>query len=60
MRDKNLRSGDLHEELGIFLPTPVALVAPVPRQEDVGRVAVTVQPTTPKTGSAVGASQADD
>ena len=36
MRDRNLRSGDLHEELGIFLLKGVALVAPVPRQEDVG------------------------
>jgi hypothetical protein len=36
MRDKHLRSGDLHEELGIFLLKAVALVAPVPRQEDVG------------------------
>ncbi len=36
MRDRNLRSGDLHEELGIFLLRAVALVAPVPRQEDVG------------------------
>lgn len=36
MRDRNLRSGDLHEELGIFLLKSVALVAPVPRQEDVG------------------------
>ncbi len=36
MRDRNLRSGDLHEELGIFLLKTVALVAPVPRQEDVG------------------------
>lgn len=35
-RDKNLRSGDLHEDLGIFLLKAVALVAPVPRQEDVG------------------------
>ena len=35
-RDRNLRSGDLHEELGIFLLKAVALVAPVPRQEDVG------------------------
>lgn len=35
-RDKNLRSGDLHEELGIFLLKAIALVAPVPRQEDVG------------------------
>ena len=36
IRDRNLRSGDLHEELGIFLLRSVALVAPVPRQEDVG------------------------
>lgn len=36
IRDRNLRSGDLHEELGIFLLKAVALVAPVPRQEDVG------------------------
>lgn len=36
MRDKNLRSGDLHEDLGIHLLKSVALVAPVPRQEDVG------------------------
>lgn len=36
MRDRNLRSGDLHEELGLFLLKAVALVAPVPRQEDVG------------------------
>jgi hypothetical protein len=36
MRDRNLRSGDLHEELGIFLLKAIALVAPVPRQEDVG------------------------
>jgi hypothetical protein len=35
-RDRNLRSGDLHEELGILLLKFVALVAPVPRQEDVG------------------------
>jgi hypothetical protein len=36
VRDRNLRSGDLHEELGIFLLRSVALVAAVPRQEDVG------------------------
>jgi hypothetical protein len=36
IRDRNLRSGDLHEELGIFLLKAVALVAAVPRQEDVG------------------------
>jgi hypothetical protein len=36
VRDRNLRSGDLHEELGIFLLRCVALVAPVPRQDDVG------------------------
>ncbi|MDX1963935.1 MAG: hypothetical protein SFX18_12335 [Pirellulales bacterium] len=35
-RDKNLRSGDLHEELGILLLKGIAVVAPVPRQEDVG------------------------
>jgi hypothetical protein len=35
-RDRNLRSGDLHEELGLFLLRSIALVAPVPRQEDVG------------------------
>src|SRR5208282_3293121 len=36
VRDRNLRSGDLHEELGLLLLRMVALVAPVPRQEDVG------------------------
>jgi hypothetical protein len=36
MRDRNLRSGDLHEELGILLLKTVAFVAPVPRPEDVG------------------------
>src|SRR5262245_52054328 len=36
MRDRNLRSGDLHEELGILLLKAAALVAPVPRPEDVG------------------------
>lgn len=36
VRDGNLRSGDLHEELGILLLKTIALVAPVPRQEDVG------------------------
>ena len=36
IRDRNLRSGDLHEELGIFLLKAIALVAPVPRPEDVG------------------------
>ncbi|MHB8156120.1 MAG: hypothetical protein ACYDEQ_01790 [Desulfocucumaceae bacterium] len=36
MRDKNLRSGDLHEDLGIYLLKQIALVAPIPRQEDVG------------------------
>jgi hypothetical protein len=36
VRDRNLRSGDLQEELGIFLLKAVALVAPVPRPEDVG------------------------
>lgn len=36
MQDRNLRSAYLHEELGIFLLRAVALVAPVPRPEDVG------------------------
>ncbi len=36
VRDRNLRSGDLHEELGLVLLRAVALVAPVPRPEDVG------------------------
>ncbi len=36
LRDRNLRSGDLHEELGIFLLKTIALVVPVPRPEDVG------------------------
>lgn len=35
-RDKNLRSGDLHEDLGLFMLKAIALVAPVPRTEDVG------------------------
>jgi len=32
----NLRSGDLSEELGIYLLKPYSLIAPVPRTEDVG------------------------
>ena len=36
VRDRNLRSGDLHEELGLLLLRRIALVSPVPRQEDVG------------------------
>src|SRR5262249_12398744 len=36
VRDRNFRSGDLHEELGLFLLRSVAFVAPVPRQDDVG------------------------
>jgi hypothetical protein len=36
MRDANLRSGDLSEDFGISLLKALALVAPVPRQEDVG------------------------
>jgi hypothetical protein len=46
MRDRNLRSGDLHEELGILLLKAIALVAPVPRQEDVGNdaFATLIQP----------------
>ena len=35
-RDQNLRSGDLHEELGLLLLRTIGLVAPVPRPEDVG------------------------
>lgn len=39
-RGKNLRSGDLAEQLGLVLLQSVALVAPVPRTEDVGIDAV--------------------
>ena len=35
-RGKNFRSGDLVEQLGMYLLQSVALVAPVPRTEDVG------------------------
>jgi hypothetical protein len=35
-REKRFRSGDLHEELGLFLLRGVAFMAPVPRTEDVG------------------------
>lgn len=35
-RGKNLRSGDLAEQLGLFLLQSVTLTAPVPRTEDVG------------------------
>ncbi|HWW40839.1 hypothetical protein [Pedobacter sp.] len=35
-RGVNLRSGDLAEQLGILLLQSVALVAPIPRTEDVG------------------------
>jgi len=35
-RDRNLRSGDVHEDLGLLLLKAVALVAPIPRTEDVG------------------------
>ena len=35
-RDKNLRSGDIHEEFGLLLLKAIGLVAPVPRTEDVG------------------------
>lgn len=35
-REKNFRSGDLAEQLGMYLLQSVALVAPVPRTEDVG------------------------
>lgn len=40
IRGKNLRSGDLAEELGLLLLQQLALVAPVPRTEDVGIDAV--------------------
>jgi hypothetical protein len=40
IRDRNLRSGNIHEELGVLLLRPVALVAPVPMWEDVGLDAV--------------------
>jgi hypothetical protein len=39
-RGKNLRSGDLSEQLGLLLLQNLALVAPVPRTEDVGIDAV--------------------
>lgn len=39
-RGKNLRSGDLAESTGLLLLQQVALVAPVPRTEDVGIDAV--------------------
>lgn len=35
-RGKNLRSGDISEQLGTILLQNVALVAPIPRTEDVG------------------------
>lgn len=35
-RGKNLRSGDLAEQLGLYLIQSLSLVAPVPRTEDVG------------------------
>jgi hypothetical protein len=39
-RGVNLRSGDLAEQLGLFLLQSLALVAPVPRTEDIGIDAV--------------------
>jgi hypothetical protein len=39
-RDRNLRAGDLQEELGILLLKAIAFVAAVPRQEDAGNDAV--------------------
>ncbi|HMP03771.1 MAG TPA: hypothetical protein PKC45_14835 [Gemmatales bacterium] len=39
-RDGNLRGGDLCEGLGLALLRPFALVAPVPRSEDVGADAI--------------------
>ncbi|WP_339169071.1 hypothetical protein MKX75_07400 [Paenibacillus sp. FSL R5-0341] len=35
-RGKNFRSGDLAEQLGIYMIQSLALVAPIPRTEDVG------------------------
>jgi hypothetical protein len=35
-RHKNYRSGDLAEQLGLLIMQNLALVAPVPRTEDVG------------------------
>ncbi|HGE8285719.1 hypothetical protein OM409_14685 [Serratia bockelmannii] len=40
VRGKNFRSGDLAEELGLLLMQNLALVAPIPRTEDVGVDAV--------------------
>jgi hypothetical protein len=40
VRGKNLRSGDLAEQLGLLLLQSVALVAPIPRTEDIGIDAV--------------------
>lgn len=40
MRGKNLRAGDITEQLGLLLLQNIALVAPVPRTEDVGIDAV--------------------
>lgn len=40
VRGKNLRSGDLAEQLGLLLLQSVALVSPIPRTEDVGVDAV--------------------
>lgn len=40
VRGKNLRSGDIAEQLGLLLLQSVALVAPIPRTEDVGIDAV--------------------
>lgn len=40
VRGKNLRSGDVVEQLGLLLLQNLALVAPVPRTEDVGVDAV--------------------
>jgi hypothetical protein len=37
---KNLRSGFLHEELGVLLVRQLAVVAPVPRPDDIGNDAI--------------------
>ena len=39
-RGKNLRSGDLAEQLGLFMLQHVAIVVPMPRTEDIGIDAV--------------------
>ena len=52
-KDRNLRSGYIHEELGVLLLRPVALVAPVPLWEDVGLDAVAMAPRKKSATSAL-------